>query len=355
LSSVRLEGVTKKYGEIVAVRNVSLEVGEKEYFCIIGPSGCGKTTLLKLIAGIIEPTTGRIYINDKLVNHVPPEERGVGFVFQNIALFPHLNVLENACYSPWVKGEREPERFSKRFLEAVGYKGAFEAMPGELSLGDKQRVAIARALSSGASLLLLDEPLSALDAADNFRLRFELRELIRKLGVTAIHITHDQGEAMSLADRIGVMKAGRILQVGTPYEIYNNPRTPFVMNFVGEASFLTGRAVSVRDGWVEVEGRNGVKLWGRGECRVGDLVCIGYRPENIEITRDGNVKAELLSVSYRGGYFRCVLLLESGEKVVAVTEENLALKPGEKVGVSFSEGIVFKYPEKGLTEELAIE
>ncbi|HDN05695.1 MAG TPA: ABC transporter ATP-binding protein, partial [Candidatus Bathyarchaeota archaeon] len=247
MPDVRLVNVTKRYGKIVAVNKVNLHVYDKEYFALLGPSGCGKTTLLRLIAGLIKPDEGEIYIGDKLVNDVPPEDRDVGFVFQTFALFPHLNVWNNVIYGPRVKGfdMKKASRIGDEVLEMVRLHERLDAFPNELSGGMMQRIAVARALAAGSRLLLLDEPLGQLDAKVRNELRYEIRRMAKDLGLTAIHVTHDQSEAMAISDRIAVMKKGRILQVGTPEELYMNPKSVFVAHFVGESNFLEGYVSSV--------------------------------------------------------------------------------------------------------------
>lgn len=211
MPDVRIENVTKKFGKLVAVDGVSLHVHEREYFALLGPSGCGKTTLLRLIAGLIHPDSGQIYIGDKLVNEVPPEDRDIGFVFQTFALFPHMNSWNNVTYGPRVKGfeMKKAETIGHEVLEMVKLHERLDAFPSELSGGMMQRIAVARALAAGAKTLLLDEPLGQLDAKVRTELRYEIRRMTKDLGLTAIHVTHDQSEAMAISDRIAVMKKGK--------------------------------------------------------------------------------------------------------------------------------------------------
>ncbi|MEM2970532.1 MAG: ABC transporter ATP-binding protein, partial [Candidatus Bathyarchaeia archaeon] len=206
MPEIELRNVTKRFGKILAVNNVSLKIHDKEYFSLIGPSGCGKTTLLRIIAGLIKPDEGEILIDGRLVNNVPPEDRGIGFVFQTYALFPHMNVLENVMYGPRVKAW-EKERALRLAREILALVRLFQrpgAYPQQFSGGMRQRVGVARALAAGGQILLLDEPLGALDAKIRFELRYEIRRLVKDLGLTAIHVTHDQAEAMAVSDRIAV-------------------------------------------------------------------------------------------------------------------------------------------------------
>jgi len=366
---VKVENVSKKFGKgkIVAVDNVSLHIKDKEYFSLLGPSGCGKTTLLRLIAGLIQPDEGNIYIDGKLVNDVPPEERGIGFVFQTYALFPHMDVWDNVTYGPRVKAwnPEQSNRIGREMLEMVRLYERSKAFPQELSGGMMQRVAVARALSAGAKLLLLDEPLGALDAKIRLELRYEIRRLVSDLELTAIHVTHDQGEAMAISDRIAVMRKGRILQVGTPQELYMNPKEIFVANFVGEANFLEGFVESVSDvgAGLELRGKLRVKVLDKSKG-LGEKVVLAIRPEALEVEK-GRKKVEnampgrIERFRFEGTNIRYEVRLEN-EDLVVVTRPTLAgewLDVGEKVTVSFppDKSFVFPYPSKGLREELIAE
>jgi len=366
---VKVENVSKKFGKgkIVAVDNVSLHIKDKEYFSLLGPSGCGKTTLLRLIAGLIQPDEGNIYIDGKLVNDVPPEERGIGFVFQTYALFPHMDVWDNVTYGPRVKAwnPEQSNRIGREMLEMVRLYERSKAFPQELSGGMMQRVAVARALSAGAKLLLLDEPLGALDAKIRLELRYEIRRLVSDLELTAIHVTHDQGEAMAISDRIAVMRKGRILQVGTPQELYMNPKEIFVANFVGEANFLEGFVESVSDvgAGLELRGKLRVKVLDKSKG-LGEKVILAIRPEALEVEK-GRKKVEnampgrIERFRFEGTNIRYEVRLEN-EDLVVVTRPTLAgewLDVGEKVTVSFppDKSFVFPYPSKGLREELIAE
>ena len=227
MPNIRVVNLTKKFGNVTALDNINLEVHDQEYFSLLGPSGCGKTTLLRLIAGLIEPTAGEIWIGDRRVDDVPPEERDIGFVFQTFALFPHMSVWDNVLYGPKVKNFnlKEAETIGDEVLELVKLHERLDAYPSELSGGMMQRIAVARALAAGAKTLLLDEPLGQLDAKVRNEIRYEIRKMAKDLKLTAIHVTHDQSEAMSISDRIAVMKKGKIVQVGAPQELYINPNS----------------------------------------------------------------------------------------------------------------------------------
>jgi ABC-type Fe3+/spermidine/putrescine transport system ATPase subunit len=368
MSEVRVENVSKRFDKnIVAVDNVSVQIKDKEYFSLLGPSGCGKTTLLRLIAGLIQPDEGNIYIDGKLVNNVPPEDRGVGFVFQTYALFPHMDVWDNVTYGPRVKAwsTEQSNKIGREMLEMVRLYERLKAFPQELSGGMMQRVAVARALSAGSKLLLLDEPLGALDAKIRLELRTEIRKLVQDLGLTAIHVTHDQSEAMAISDRIAVMRKGKILQVGTPQELYMNPKEIFVANFVGESNFLEGyvEAVSDKGTVLELRGNLHVKVSDKSRSS-GKKVVLAVRPEALDLDK-GHKKVEnallgrIESVKFEGTTTRYDVRLEN-EDLVVVTRPSLAgewLNADEKVTISFppEKSFVFTYPSKGLREELLAE
>lgn len=367
MPEVRLENVTKKYGKIVAVKNVDLHVHDKEYFSLIGPSGCGKTTLLRLIAGLVQPDEGKIFIENKLVTHIPPEDRGIGFVFQTYALFPHMNAWDNVTYGPRVKAweEEKRERIGREMLEMVKLYERADAIPKELSGGMMQRVALARALAADAKLLLLDEPLGALDAKIRFELRYELRKLVRDLGLTAIHVTHDQGEAMAISDRIAVMKKGEILQVGTPQELYMRPKHVFVANFIGESNFLEGYVVDTNDKGCVIELRGGLIVNAIDKTRnKGERVVLAVRPETLSIEKGHKKGLNCLTghierFRFEGTDVRYEVRLKNEDVVVIVRPALMGewFTEGEKVTVCFSpdKSYVFTYPSVGLRSELALE
>jgi ABC-type Fe3+/spermidine/putrescine transport system ATPase subunit len=367
MPDVRLINVTKKFGRIVAVENVSLQIYDKEYFSILGPSGCGKTTLLRLIAGLIQPDGGEIYIGERLVNNVPPEDRDIGFVFQTFALFPHMNAWENVTYGPRVKGfeMHKAERIGHEVLEMVKLHERLDAYPSELSGGMMQRVAVARALAAGAKLLLLDEPLGHLDAKVRNELRYEIRRMAKDLELTAIHVTHDQSEAMAISDRIAVMKKGKIIQVGTPHELYMKPKTIFVAHFIGGSNFLEGHISEVRGENAFIELRGGVKVKAaRKGIEKGERVVLAIRPETFMIGAEGkkclnSILGVIERVAFEGTNLRYEVRLEN-EDLIVVVSPSLARKwfnVGEKVIVSFppENAFVFEYPEVGLREEMAVE
>lgn len=239
---IEVVGVEKRFGSVAAVQELSLHAKPGELLAIVGPSGCGKTTLLRVMAGLEHADAGRVIIGNRDATHLPPEKRNVGFVFQQFALFPNMNVAENIGYGLRRRrvDRRERDRRVTELLAMIGMIGYDRRRPDELSAGQQQRVALARALASEPRTLLLDEPLSALDAAIRYQLRDELRRVQRRVGITTIMVTHDQEEALAIADRVAVMNEGRLEQVGTPWELYDQPRTHFVAGFVGRGNFLQG-------------------------------------------------------------------------------------------------------------------
>jgi ABC-type Fe3+/spermidine/putrescine transport system ATPase subunit len=290
---LRLEALSKRFGSTVAVDDLSLEVRQGEFLSLLGPSGCGKTTTLRMIAGFESPTAGQIVLGDRDVTRLPPQRRGMGMVFQNYALFPHLDVFENVAFGLKAQGTSGGDLRSKvgHALERVDLAGYEKRSVQALSGGQQQRVALARALAPEPPLLLLDEPLSNLDAALRERTRDELRALLKRVGITAIFVTHDQEEAFALSDRIAVLRDGRLQQLGTPEDLYLTPENPFVAAFVGRANFLDGTIIE-RDGddWVaEIEGGAHwrVRLHGEGTGPVRVMV----RPEALRLIAGAEIPA----------------------------------------------------------------
>jgi ABC-type Fe3+/spermidine/putrescine transport system ATPase subunit len=367
MPDVRIVNVSKAFGKIVAVDNVSLHIHEQEYFSLLGPSGCGKTTLLRLIAGLIQPDKGEIYIGDRLINNVPPEDRDIGFVFQTFALFPHMDAWDNVTYGPRVKGfdGEKSNTIGHEVLEMVKLHERLDAFPNELSGGMMQRIAVARALAAGAKLLLLDEPLGQLDAKVRNELRYEIRRMTKDLGLTAIHVTHDQSEAMAISDRIAVMKKGKVLQVGTPKELYMNPQSIFVAHFIGESNFLEGYVLEESSKGALVELRGGTEITAPNRTlKKGERVVLAIRPEVFVIEREtskreNSVLGVIERIGFEGANTQYEVRLENQDLVV-VTKASLIgewFNIGEKVTLSFPlEKIhVFTYPEAGLREEMSVE
>lgn len=239
---VWIDNVLKKFGSVIAIDNFSLEVYAGEFFSILGPSGCGKTTLLRLIAGLESPDIGEIHLKGKPITSVPPYQRDVNMVFQNYALFPHMNIYENISFGLKLKGmkKREINDRVSRILEMVNLRKMEHRKPKQLSGGEQQRVALARALVNEPSVLLLDEPLGALDLKLRKQMQLELKDLQKRLGITFIYVTHDQEEALTMSDRIAIMSSGKLEQLGTPAQVYEEPKTEFVANFIGISNIFSG-------------------------------------------------------------------------------------------------------------------
>ncbi|MBS7789763.1 ABC transporter ATP-binding protein [Roseococcus sp. SDR] len=314
--ALRLEGVTKRFGAVTALHEAWLKVQDGEFITLLGPSGCGKTTLLNLIAGFLEADAGEIFIGGKLVTTLPVWERDLGMVFQSYALFPHMDVARNVGYGLRARGVPKSEEAS-RVAEALGLvrlSAMADRRPKQLSGGQQQRVALARALVIRPRLLLLDEPFSALDRNLRTEMQLELKEIQRRLGVTTIFVTHDQGEAMSMSDRVAVMSEGRILQLDTPEVIYGRPAHPFVAGFIGDATVLPGRLIA-RDGAearVEAAGLAFiVPAETLGGAAPGAAVSVYLRPEDLHpIVAGEGLEGIVVSRAYLGD--RAELVVECG-------------------------------------------
>jgi putative spermidine/putrescine transport system ATP-binding protein len=300
MSRVRLVDVTKKFGPTVAVDRVNADIAEGEFVTLLGPSGCGKTTTLRMVAGLVDPTEGRIYFDDQVVNNVPSHKRQIGLAFQSHALFPHLSVAKNIAFGLSVRRrpKAEIERRVNEMLEMIELEGFGERVPSQLSGGQQQRVALARMLATDPRVLLFDEPLSALDRNLRDTLKYSILDLQRRTRKTAIYVTHDQSEAFAISDRIFVMNQGRVEQAGTQLDIYLRPATEFVANFVGDNNALSGKVLTVRDA---ADGQRqatvdagGVMLAAHAPTGVaeGDAVLAFVRPENIEVLQDGEGRDE---------------------------------------------------------------
>ncbi len=286
LAALELQDVAKSYGSVMAVDGISLRVEAREFVTLLGPSGCGKTSLLNMVAGFLPPSLGRIMLHGQDVTRTAPYLRNVGVVFQNYALFPHMTVAGNVAFGleERRRPRREIERRVTETLEMVGLAGFGRRRPSELSGGQQQRVALARALVFEPKLLLLDEPLSALDKNLRMQMQIEIKRIQRQTGVAAIFVTHDQNEALSLSDRIAVLKAGRIEQIGTAREIYCTPRSSYVASFVGDINRFPGVVTQGAAGTIAVEIAGGVRLQtGRGGFVGGSAVDVFVRPEEVTI------------------------------------------------------------------------
>ncbi len=283
---IAVHGLTKRFGQLEVVSRVDFSIGEGELFTLLGPSGCGKTTLLRLIAGFYAPDEGAIRFDERIVNDVPAHERGIGMVFQNYALWPHMTVFDNIAYGLRLRkvAAAEIAQRTEAVLAKVRLTGLDDRYPGQLSGGQQQRVALARALVLSPKILLLDEPLSNLDAKIRIQVRAEIRKLQKELGITTIYVTHDQEEALTLSDRIAVFNQGKVFQVGAPKELYERPANRFVADFIGINNMVEGtvRAIEGGSDGVRVDTPLGeLGALATGEFRPGDRCVVSIRPENI--------------------------------------------------------------------------
>ena len=288
---LELEEVSKTFGDVVAVDNVSLEVAAGEFVTLLGPSGCGKTTTLRMIAGFETATSGRVLLDDRDITRLPPQQRGIGMVFQNYALFPHLNVFENVAYGLRASGVKRAQLAQRvhAALELVGLAELAKRRVQDLSGGQQQRIAVARAIAPEPRLILLDEPLSNLDAAMRERTRTELRALLKRLGMTAIFVTHDQEEAFALSDRIAVMSEGRLQQVGPPEQLYQNPANVFVAGFMGRANLLQATVTGMQGDRAVCSAGGGAHIIAVpvGSVHQGQNVRVLLRPETLSLLKRG--------------------------------------------------------------------
>jgi ABC-type Fe3+/spermidine/putrescine transport system ATPase subunit len=333
MAALELDRLTKLYGDHVAVERLSLTVADGEFLVLLGPSGCGKTTTLRMIAGFVEASEGRVTLGGRDITREPPHRRNIGVVFQNYALFPHLSVFENVAFGLRRRKRPEDEIRTRvaRALDLVRLGGFAARLPKQLSGGQQQRVAIARALVIEPDILLLDEPLSALDAKLRHEVRQELKALQRLLGIATILVTHDQDEAMSLGDRLVVMNAGRVEQVGSPRALYSEPASRFVAGFIGRGNFLDGAG----DGWSFTTASG----WTLPAARPLDRArTVLVRPEAIRLApvANGGIAARVGLVTYLGPIAEIVLELPGGDRLVAEQASGGwldRLAPGQEIGI----------------------
>jgi spermidine/putrescine transport system ATP-binding protein len=352
IPDVRLAGVTKRFDDVVAVDDISLEIQPGHFFALLGPSGCGKTTTLRMIGGFEEPTAGTIYLGERDVTGLPPYKRDVNTVFQSYALFPHLSIFENVAFGLRRRGVKggDVKKRTEEVLELVDLAGFGKRRPRQLSGGQQQRVALARALVNRPRLLLLDEPLGALDLKLRKQMQLELKGIQAEVGITFIHVTHDQEEAMTMADTIAVMNSGRIEQLGTPDDLYERPQTAFVAGFLGISNLLSGRAegggrVRLDDGTVvRAEGSNGA-----------GTVSIGIRPEKIRFGQGGEntLEGTVAERAYIGVSTQYIVETSAGPITVYVQNTDRvapAAHPGDRVTLGWSADATFVVPSAGEEE-----
>ncbi len=343
MASITIKNVTKAFGDNVVLKEFDQSFKDGEFITLLGPSGCGKTTMLRMIAGFEKPTTGEIYIGEKLVSsaktYVPPEKRDIGMVFQSYAVWPHMTVFENVAYPLTIQKKKKDEikKEVDRVLEIVHLSQYAERIPSQLSGGQQQRVALARALVARPEVLLLDEPLSNLDAKLRESMRFEIKEIQQRLGITVVYVTHDQTEAMAMSDRVILINRGVIQQVASPADIYDHPANQFVADFLGKVVFLKGE---VKSGKIALDGTDqSVDYDGDKTGRVE----IAIRPERITLsTESGELKGVLTSHYYLGDVTDCrVKVGEATVRVITQPESYRKMKPGDTVYLTFREKLVF--------------
>ena len=360
--NIALRTLTKRFGDTTAVDGATLDIADGELFTLLGPSGCGKTTLLRLVAGFDTPDGGEIRFGERRVEMLPPYQRNIGMVFQNYALWPHMTVAGNVSYGLRLRklGGAEVERRVREGLAKVNLGGLESRYPGQLSGGQQQRVALARALVLNPDILLLDEPLSNLDAKIRVQVRAEIRKLQQELRITTIYVTHDQEEALSLSDRVAVMKDGRVLQVGVPKELYERPRTRFVADFVGTNNLLPGQVRERRGERMFVETGVGRLEAIPNAAAIADRCVLAIRPENIAIARGdatlaegtagGNhVRGRVSFTSYLGNTLRYDVETGSGLVLKADIRDPWHHDPmplGQAVTVSFPASVTLALPEE---------
>ncbi|MEU9243717.1 ABC transporter ATP-binding protein [Streptomyces sp. NPDC048385] len=334
-ATVEFRSLRREFGATVALDGLDLTVHQGEFLALLGPSGCGKTTALRMLAGFEHPDSGTVLVDGEDVTRVPAHRRDAGMVFQSYSLFPHLNAVDNVAFGMRMRKVRTSERRARaaELLELVGLGDKGERFPHQLSGGQQQRVALARALALRPRVLLLDEPLSALDAKVRLSLREEIRRLQRELGITTLFVTHDQEEALSIADRVAVMRAGRLEQCAEPAELYGRPATAFVAEFVGTMSRIPGM---VKDGSVEVLGQ---RLPADGQAPAAGEVDVLVRPEAVQVRADGAGTATVVATAFLGAVVRVTVRLADGTEAKAdlPAHEATGLGAGSAVSVSLPE------------------
>ncbi|MCK5084105.1 MAG: ABC transporter ATP-binding protein [Candidatus Pacebacteria bacterium] len=363
MPNIKLKKLTKKFisineatkGEIiVAVNDVSLEIKKYSYNTLLGPSGCGKTTLLRMISGLEEPTSGKVFFGRKDITNMPTQERNIGFVFQSYSLFPHMDVWHNVSYGPMIRNNfsQKTKNYIHEVLKMVRLDDRANAYPNELSGGMQQRVAVARAIATKSPLMLLDEPLGALDARIGTALRYDLMKLIKEYKLTAIHVTHNQEEAMTISDNIIMMKRGKVVQSGSPKEIYDKPNSIFAAYFLGRCNFFRCEMVDknhvrFQDAVIELPKNNSKKK-----------VVLGVRSEKIHIdsaVRKENIKGTIEFVNFLGDKWQYIIRLFDGTEVNALKRTPSDLRSGDKVSINFFSDNIFIFDEpKDFEKEKAV-
>jgi len=349
--TVTIENAVKKYGDFVAVNGINVKIKQGEFFTLLGPSGCGKTTLLRMIAGFNTVDGGNIYFDDKVINNIDAHKRDIGMVFQNYAIFPHLTVFENVAYG--LKAKKVPkadiERRVNEALAMVQITELKDRRPNALSGGQQQRVALARAVVIEPGVLLMDEPLSNLDAKLRIQMRSVIKKLQQRLGITTIYVTHDQEEALAISDRIAVMSSGNIMQVGTPEQVYRKPENQFVAGFIGVSNFME---VMVESG----EGASKVIIEGGASGEIALIrpyngkAILSARPEQLFFSESEGVPGTISFSTFLGDFIDYEIKLDNGQTVQLneyTKDTSLVRKDGERVKVSFAYNKVSLYTQDG--------
>jgi spermidine/putrescine transport system ATP-binding protein len=358
---IEIDHVVKRFGEFVAVDDVDFSIGQGEFFSMLGPSGCGKTTTLRMIAGFEQPTSGAIRLDGVDVSKVSPNRRDVNTVFQQYALFPHMNVFDNVAFGPQSR-KVDKATIKKRvteMLEVVRLTEFASRRPAQLSGGQQQRVALARALVNLPKALLLDEPLGALDLKLRHAMQFELKRIQREVGITFVYVTHDQEEALTMSDRIAVMSDGRVEQIGTPAEIYDNPASVFVAGFIGQANLWPATVTDHAAGATRVNALGGASLFGScgdSTLAVGSAATLMVRPERISISLaqptsqsggDQSVNATVSDLAFQGPIVRLALEAADGSPIIANVDPDAdlpLLRPGDSVWASWTQSAACVLP-----------
>jgi multiple sugar transport system ATP-binding protein len=358
MATVMLKGIQKDYGAVQVIKGVDLSIDDREFCVFVGPSGCGKSTLLRMIAGLEEISSGDLMIDGQRVNDVPPSERGLAMVFQSYALYPHMSVADNMGFSLRLAGASKEERRAKvaEAARILHLDALLDRKPKELSGGQRQRVAIGRAIVRKPRVFLFDEPLSNLDAALRVQMRIELARLHDELAATMIYVTHDQVEAMTMADKIVVLQGGIIEQVGTPLELYHHPRNLFVAGFIGspKMNFLPAKVVSIGDTGTTIQLSSGAHLVvpvRAGRQKVGESVTLGVRPEHMRLASEGDVSGEVKVVERLGGETFLYTQLQDGAMVIVQTDGEISTGVHEPVAIKLDPATCHLFDAEGLAVE----
>ena len=365
-ADVKFDNIWVRFGSFVAAREVNLHIKEGEFFTILGPSGCGKTTLLRCVSGFQNPSEGNIFIGGKNMAGIGPNRRPTALIFQNLALFPLMTVRDNITFALEVKGVSKAERFKKgeELLELIALPDEGDKFVGELSGGQKQRVAIARAMAAEPDVLLLDEPLSALDLRLRQHMRTELRAIQQRVGITFIYITHDQGEALTMSDHVAVMSEGLIDQVGEGTAIYDHPESAFVASFVGENNMFHGKVSDATPdfAWVDTDhGRFRAKnaQTQKRSLSVGDTAYVFIRPESLKFDGNGEfenrVKADIVQAEFEGNFWQVYFKMPGSDETIKLSMVNdgraLESEIGSQVELGFDPNLAIALPEGPLASE----